>query len=660
MAQYLTLANPGGLDQRSRIPKDLVLEAENLGLAHDGWLVMRPGAGEEDLTDSLFTGPIQWLGRFVPTSGIPELWASADNSGTAVLARRASGSWNPVTFSDTVGVTNLRHMHGATLNGKYYLAYDSNVNRLHVWDGTLRRVGMLVSNAPTVATLGGTGLTFTRFYRQRNAVQVSGVTVRRSEPSSSVTLAITDDSGIRVTKGAASADGETHWEVEAADAAAGPWYRIATVAIGTATYDDTAATIPTTNLSNVIGLHIPPPSLKYLLSDGTRLIGAGVWEASAGTGETEPLANRVYFTRALRAATDGIQVEESIHSTVSLGEGFIDVGDGAAITGLAGPLYGDVYVFKTDSVYKLTPTSDAIAPYRSVLVSAFHGAIGQRCIAHGVSGNGGPAVYFCSTNMVYRIAGEGIEELSQPIARDLRGSAFTTEQSFVGFDPASHQLFVNVTTGAPAFLGAYEQFTLDARSSRWSGVSFGGTLGGWLLGISELGITTILGESGAFLRAAAHAEALDGVARLFLGGQSSSDASALVSWGSALGADIGSPYVASVRWRGILADGRNVSMGNPIAIYRNPTGGTAAVASLTLTVYREDGTSRAQTKTLESLSANDPQEIRAIVFEGLESADTYVLDLRATLSYDIGFTGEVWPGIDCIQVPYTPHESRAA
>lgn len=657
--QYLTLTNPGGLDQRSRVPKELVLEAENLGLAHDGWLVMRPGAGTET-AEATFTGPIQWLGRYVPSSGVGELWAVADNSGTAVLARR-SGSWSVVSFSDTVNVTNLRHMHGATLNGKYFLAYDSNVNRLHAWDGSaLRRVGLIVATAPTVATLGGAGLTFTRFYRQRNCVQVSGVTVRRSEPSSSVTLAITDDSGIRVTKGAASADGETHWEVEAADAAAGPWYRLSTVAVGTSTYDDTAATIPTTNLSNVIGLHIPPPSLKYLLSDGTRLIGAGVWESSAGTGETEPIANRVYYTRALRAGDDGIQVEESIHSTVSLGEGFIDVGDGAAITGLAGPLYGEIYVFKTDSVYKLTPTSDAIAPYRSVLVSSFHGAIGQRCIVHGVDARGGPAIYFCSSNMVYRIASGGIEELSQPITRDLRGSAFTAEQSFLGFDPASHQLFVNVTTGAPAFLGAYEQFTLDARSGRWSGVSFGGTLGGWILGISTLGETTILGESGAFLRAAAPADALDGIQRLFLGGQDSGAATALVSWGSALGADVDAPFTASVRWRGILADGRNVTMGNPIVIYRNPTGGTAAVGSLTLTVYREDGTSRAQTKTLDSLSANDPQEIRAMVFESLESADTYVLDLRATLSYDIGFTGEVWPGIDCIQVPYKVNEVRAA
>jgi hypothetical protein len=658
---FLTLTNPGGLDQRSRVPKELVLEAENLGLEHDGWLVMRPGAGAETLTDSGFTGPIQWLGRFVPTTGIAELWGAADNAGTAALARKSAGTWAVVTWEDTVTVNALRYMDACTLNGKYFLAYDSDVNRLHVWDGTeLRRVGLIVATAPTVATLGGAGNTFTRHYRQRNATQVGGVTVRRSEPSSSVSISITDDTGVRVTKGAVSGDGETHWEVEAADSSSGPWYRIATVVVGTTTYDDTAASISTTNLSNVIGLHIPPPSMKYLVSDGTRLLGAGAWESSAGTGETEPFQNRVYFTRALRAASDGIQVEESIHSTVSDGEGFIDVGDGAAITGIAGPLFGDIYVFKAESVYKLTPTSDAISPYRSVLVSPFHGAIGQRCIRPGVGESGGQCLYFCSTNMVYRVGQGGIQELSQPIARDLRGSAFTLEQSFIGFDPASHQLFVNVTTGAPAFLGAYEQFTLDARSGRWSGVSFGGTLGGWILGVSELGTTTVLGESGAFLRSAVAATSSDGVLRMFLGGQTSDDATAIVSWGSVLGTDIEEPFTASVRWRSIIAEGRHVSTGSPIVTYRNPTGGTDATGTVTLTMYREDGTSRTQSMDMEAQDANDPQTIRTLVFEALDMADVYVIDIRATLQYDVEFTGEVWPGIDCIQVPYKVHDVRSA
>jgi hypothetical protein len=654
----LTLSNPGGLDERSRIPKDLTLEAENLGLAHDGWLVMRPGAGPEDPPEE-FTGPIQWLGRFVPTTGIQEVWAAAENDGTtAVLARRAGGAWSVVTFDDTVTVSNLRYMHAAALNGKYFLAYDSDVNRLHVWDGTeIRRVGLIIATAPTVATLGSSGNTFTRHYRQRNVVQVGGVTVRRSEPSSSVSISITDDSGVRVTKGAASADGETHWEVEYADAAAGPWYRAATVAVGTTTYDDTAATISTTNLSQVIGLNIPPPSAKYLATDGTRLLMTGVWEDTAGAGETVPFANRVWITRVLRSSDVGD--DETIPDTVDQ-ENFIDVGDGAKTTGIIGPLYGDFYVFKTDSVYKLTPTGDAESPYRSVLVSTFHGAIDQRCIVAGVGANGQPAIYFCSVNTVYRIAGEGIEELSQPIARDLRGGAFTTEQSFVGFDPASQQLFVNVTTGAPAFPGAYEQFTLDARSGRWCGVNFGGTLSGWLLGIDELGVGTVLGESGAFLRAAVAAEASDGVSRMFLGGQNSDGESALVSWGSALGADIGEPFSTSVRYRTVIADGRNCSLGNPIVIYRNPSGDAETVASLTIAVYRPDGNVVTQTKTLEALASNDPLSIQEIVFEGIDVADAYVLDIRVTLSYSAGFTGEVWPGVDLIQVPYKVQESRAA
>ena len=137
---FLSLTNPGGLDQRSRVPVNLIVEAENLGLAHDGWLVMRPGAATESVTGSGFTGPIQWLGRHVPASGTPELWGASENAGAvAALARRSGGAWASVTFSDTVTVADLRYLHGATLNGKYFLAYNSDQNRLHVWDGTSLR-----------------------------------------------------------------------------------------------------------------------------------------------------------------------------------------------------------------------------------------------------------------------------------------------------------------------------------------------------------------------------------------------------------------------------------------------------------------------------------------------------------------------------------------
>jgi hypothetical protein len=133
-----------------------------------------------------------------------------------------------------------------------------------------------------------------------------------------------------------------------------------------------------------------------------------------------------------------------------------------------------------------------------------------------------------------------------------------------------------------------------------------------------------------------------------------------VSWGSVLGTDIEEPFTASVRWRSIIAEGRHVSTGSPIVTYRNPTGGTDATGTVTLTMYREDGTSRTQSMDMEAQDANDPQTIRTLVFEALDMADVYVIDIRATLQYDVEFTGEVWPGIDCIQVPYKVHDVRSA
>jgi hypothetical protein len=679
-AEYLTLTNPGSLDERSRVPKNLIVEAKNLGLAHEGWLVMRPGAGHEELTGSGLTGPIQWLGRHVTSAGSVELWGAADNSGTAAIARRLLGVWYPGTFSDPPLVAHLRHMHGTTLNGKFFIAYDSDVNRLHVWDGTtLRRVGFVsaatpeVSGAPTVDAISGTGITDEHWYRVRWVELTGAVVTRRSEPTASVSLAITDDAGWRITRPTVLPnEGETHWELEASEAATGPWYRIARIAIATTTYDHTVDAIDITNLSAPVGDYYPPPSAKYLVSDGSRLLMANAWETAAAIGQTEPKPNRVWYTPVLGTTDEGD--DERIPNSL-VQQNWIDVGDGAEITGLAGPLYGDVYVFKTDSIYKLTPTGDSTTPYRSALVSTGHGAVSQRCITHGIGPQGEPAIYFANETAVYRItAAGGIQELSQAIARDLRGAAFTTEQSFLAFDSAQQQLFVNVTTGTAAYAGAYTQFTMDARSGRWTGIELAGTAAGWIIGISTLGDDTVLGESAAYLRAAAIGEASDGLSRLFLGGQDVNGDAGLMSWGSVLTADNGEPFTAVVRWRGLIADGKHVRIGHPIVVYRNAIGASPfddrsyssafdlgrAAGTLTIALSSDDGKTRSQAKTLASSDPNDPLAMQSVVYEGLELADTYILDVTASLRYTQGSTGDVWPGIDCLQIPYWVQEAKAS
>ena len=52
-------------------------------------------------------------------------------------------------------------MHSVPQNGKLFLCYDSDVNRLHVAEsGVVRRVGLIVATAPTAAQQGAGALSF--------------------------------------------------------------------------------------------------------------------------------------------------------------------------------------------------------------------------------------------------------------------------------------------------------------------------------------------------------------------------------------------------------------------------------------------------------------------------------------------------------------------
>ena len=121
----------------------------------------------------------------------------------------------------------------------------------------------------------------------------------------------------------------------------GPWYRIARQAVASTTYDDTSASISTTNLSAVLGAYVPPPSAKYVLSDGSRILLGAAWEATAATGETAPKQNRIWFTPTLGTTDQGD--DERLPNTVDQ-QNWIDIGNSGPITGISGPVYGDIYV----------------------------------------------------------------------------------------------------------------------------------------------------------------------------------------------------------------------------------------------------------------------------------------------------------------------------
>jgi hypothetical protein len=519
----------------------------------------------------------------------------------------------------------------------------------------VRRVGLIVATAPTVAQMGAGAVSFTRYYRMRNAVQSGGVTVRRSEASSSVSITIASRAGVTVTKGAVSGDGETHWEVEAASASSGPWYRIATVAVGTSTYDDTSASISTTDLSADAGLYVPPPSAKYLVSDGAVLLMAGAWETSASTGQTTPYQNRVWFTRPLGASD--VSDDEAIPNTSSQ-KNWIDVGDAGPITGLIGPVYGEIYVFKASSLYKLVPTQDDTTPYARVLVSTAYGCVDQRVIAEGDLG-GVPAVYFADQCGLYAWASGGITCVSEPIARDLRQSTVTASDSFVAFDPYQRILLFQVSTTPGPTTGSYRAFTFDTAKQQWSGFELGGATSGWVIGVGVVGSTTIIGGSGAAIINGAFIEDPNGGRRLYLCGQASASTGTLFKWAGQVGLDVDSTYITGARYRrafGVVG-GRTVTVGTPTVWYRNPQGSTTGTLTLQMSYIRNFDETRTQSVTLGTTDDENGIAVTQVTLESLMAADVSTLDVRVYLSYSgTAFTSSATPSIDAIVIPYSWQE----
>lgn len=432
-----------GFDPPLMIPDDQCLEALNVD-SWSGTLANKRG-GSTALSTTFssggpFTGILGTLLRHVPGADetAAELWGF-DSAG--VNGRLAGAvTWTAPAFVDAV--SNYKGVTGASLGGFFHLAYDSIHNRLHVWDPSLskvRRSGLATPDPPTVATLGGAGLTFTRYYRIR-VVDISGSdTRRRSEASTSVSLAITDDSGIRVTRPTLPGEDETHWEVEYATASAGPWYRASQVAAATSTYDDTASSLSTTTLSAVAGLNTPPPSAKFVVTDDNRLFLAGCHEPSGGY--TTANDRRVWFTAVL-GSTDVGDAERVPTSN------YIGLEDSP--TGIGGPMQGAIYVFAYRRIWKFVPTGVSTQPYQKFSIRKDLGAINQQGIVTGEDETGNPCLYFVAARGVYRIGANGIQYLGRDNEDIWEGInlAATGTVCHAVYHQEKRQVWVWIATGA--------------------------------------------------------------------------------------------------------------------------------------------------------------------------------------------------------------------
>ena len=336
---------------------------------------------------------ITFLYRHLPTTDetASELWV-VGLTGTATLSvSRKTTSWSDITVSDTPLLTGFApfQWQAQSIHGKLFLAYDSNVDRLHVYDGTsMRRSGLAEPAAPTGADDGGAG-TFsgTRYYRVRYTEQVSAVTVRRSEPSDVLTFAPNgNDTGITVTKPAAISEGETHWELEASTDNVN-FFRIATTVVGTTTSTDTTnfntGYAASGTLSEDTGDYTLIPSGRYLAADEDRLLIAGSYETSSQ-------ASRVRWTPVLNA--DGVGNDERLENDTDP-EIDLDGYDGGVITGMSAPMLGSIFVFKQSHIYKLVRSGRRKKAYDAILYTNKMGAL-HGSVTGGMDNAGRPCIYF--------------------------------------------------------------------------------------------------------------------------------------------------------------------------------------------------------------------------------------------------------------------------
>lgn len=443
-----------GSDPPLSLPETQCVEALNVDW-YDGLLGRKRG-GADAVTETggtAFSSGMQSLFRHVPgaVETAAEFWG-IDGAATPIVKRMTGGtSFADVTVGDAIA-TKPQDVMAASLNGKLFLAYDSSVDRLHAYDPSLgspsvRRVGLAASSAPSAADGGGAGgyAATIRYYKQ-DTIQLDGSRiVRRSELSSGVSFTPSGaNANATVTRGTFPGEGETHWRVwGSADNTT--FYNISgNIAIGTTTYADTAA--PSSYSANTAqettGTFTLPPSAKYILTDGNRLLMAGGWESGAKN-------SRVYFTPVLGSSDQGDD-ERTRNTTTQKDYVDLNENDGGFITALGGPVAGSPYALKYRQVWKLVPTGDVSTPYIPRKLRDDIGCVAQKTVAIGEDEAGRACLYFLSHRGPYRIGTNGIQYLgrdNEDIWSTMNLGASTVVAHSV-YHTDKHQWWVWIATGS--------------------------------------------------------------------------------------------------------------------------------------------------------------------------------------------------------------------
>jgi hypothetical protein len=406
------------------IDDDKSAESLNVHLFNCGLGTKR--GGSVSITTTGVTHPLYQTFEFVPGQGLQasELFLVDSSAPNKILRCAGGSSFTNLTLKDNIA-DSAWEMSAVGFNGKLYIAYKSAANRLHVFDPLystteVRRAGMGITAAPTVANTGGGAYAATlRYYRVRFAEIRSGVTIREGPPSPAQSFTPSGaGTAARVTKPASLSEGETHWILEgSADGVT--YYDLATTVVGTTTYDDTAApsAYASGTASPVAGARTPFPSVKCVGTDGTRLYGFGVWETTAGDS-LAPKPGRFYFGPVLDSTATND--DERINNTTTL-KGYIDLArnSGAVDRGCTPrPVNNVIYAFQSFGVYGLIPTESPTTPYRRVVLSSEIGNNDPHAIVMATDRSGQACCFFVDqTRGPYVVGGvDGLKWCGKDVA----------------------------------------------------------------------------------------------------------------------------------------------------------------------------------------------------------------------------------------------------
>lgn len=414
-------------DNPEEVADDMAVEALNVTFLDGSLCQKRRGSAAQSLS-GLFSG-FNALQRFVPgqNDALTELHF-LDRSGNVKYWKVAAGTTAiEITFAGSefysANNTVACNTSFAALNGKLYQATrtesgggpGSEINRLHVYDPgksttTMRPVGLPLPAAATVANTGsGSYEAIPRYYRIR-WLYVSGSIVKLLSNAGAAVAFTPSGSGTaaRVTKPTSPATGEaaTHWRVEGSPDDTEYFILSAPIVLATTTYDDSVAppnysdpgVYPIGTAAPEVGAWTPPPSAKFIISTGDRLLMFGCFEgpSTAGSvGAMYPYNGRVWYTPVIGTNIDGADDDERISNTLT-NRGYLDLGRDANAEdrAIVGPMDGQIFVWQSRGMWMLVGSGIATSPYRRIPINPTVGAVSHWSSFVGQDEAGRPCVYF--------------------------------------------------------------------------------------------------------------------------------------------------------------------------------------------------------------------------------------------------------------------------